>query len=826
MNPDQMERFRRVEAAFDGALEFAPGADREAWLQKQCANDAEMLEEVCQLLEGHEWVRAAAPAAAEELPRFGPWQAIRLLGRGGMGTVYLAERADGAFQMAAAVKVAPLALASQEIEERFRRERQFLASLDHPKVARLIDGGVTGSGLPYLVMEFVDGLSIDRFCDTHELDARARIGMMRQVLEALIYVHGRQVIHRDLKPSNILVDAGGNAKLLDFGTARLVDATGDAALTKTGMYAFTPDFASPEQAQGKALTFASDIYSAGVLLYRLLTGRPPYVMKDYSAVGVADTISHAEPAPSGLDGPLDAIVATALRKTPEERYGSAAEMDADLKRYLEGEPVRARRPRKFARMAMAGAAVLACVAAAWLVFHRSAAPGEASIAVLPFANLSAEPSSKYLSSGFADELTETLSRLKALRVIAPSSVARFEGGEADIREAGRLLHVANVLEGSVAAEGDRVKIAAKLERVSDGRVLWSETYERQASELVAVQSELAAGIARSLKVAGARAAKHVPKPEAHDYVMKARYEEQQLTSDAAAQARADLERAIALDPEYPAAYFDLGVERFNEAVARGSTYQTEEERRSAEQLIHRALALDPELPAAHAMLAELAMQYDWDWNRAERELRLAEAEAPNSSAEQYFGFLLIFRGRFAEADEHIRRFQDLDPFSTPSMLNLATMRNLEGRFAEARESAEKLHAIFPKQLAAQEMIGATYIEEGRTDLALEELRGLKQVFPPAQMYEAMAEARAGRREDALRLMRPFEEKYPNPGCAMQWFALVYALMGDQANTVKWLERSADRHEFQVLNVAVHPVYAAMRNSAGFRALEKRIGLIP
>jgi serine/threonine protein kinase len=175
------------------------------------------------------------------MPRFGAWQSVKLLGRGGMGTVYLAERADGAFHMPAAVKVVPLALASQEIEERFLRERQFLASLDHPKVARLIDGGLSETGLPYLVMEFVSGQSIDRYCEAQKLDVRGRVGLVRQVLEALAYVHGRQVIHRDVKPGNILVDESGQVKLLDFGTARLVDATAEAAITKTGVFAFTPE---------------------------------------------------------------------------------------------------------------------------------------------------------------------------------------------------------------------------------------------------------------------------------------------------------------------------------------------------------------------------------------------------------------------------------------------------------------------------------------------------------------------------------------------------------------------------------------------------------
>src|SRR5580700_7523560 len=223
MNPSELERFREVEEIFYAAIDHPPGVDRDTLIRERCGVDENLCARVALLLAHCEHIRAAAPAPARPLPRFGAWQAVKLLGRGGMGTVYLAERADGAFQMSAAVKVVPMALASHEIEERFRRERQFLASLDHPKVARLIDGGVTETGLPYLVMEFVGGMTIDRFCDAHELDTRGRIALVREVLDALAYVHGRHVMHRDVKPSNILVDDSGNVKLLDFGTARVVD---------------------------------------------------------------------------------------------------------------------------------------------------------------------------------------------------------------------------------------------------------------------------------------------------------------------------------------------------------------------------------------------------------------------------------------------------------------------------------------------------------------------------------------------------------------------------------------------------------------------------
>jgi dipeptidyl aminopeptidase/acylaminoacyl peptidase len=357
MDPAELERFRKVEEVFYAAMEQPAGEERDTLVHDLCGASEDLRTEVTLLLADHERIRAAAPEPAQRLPRFGAWQAVKLLGRGGMGSVYLAERADGAFSMTAAVKVVPLALASAEIEDRFRRERQFLASLDHPRIARLIDGGVSETGLPFLVMEFIDGLTIDRFADTHRLDPRERIALVRQVLDALAYVHGLQVIHRDVKPSNIMVDAAGNVKLLDFGTARVVDVTGDAALTKTGVFAFTPEYASPEQARGEPVTFASDLYSAGMLLYRLLTGRLPGI------------IAHAQPEPSGLDARLDAILTKALSRNAAERYQSAAEMDADLARYLEGGRVRARRPRrKFWAAAAAAIAVasVVCLVYVWL----------------------------------------------------------------------------------------------------------------------------------------------------------------------------------------------------------------------------------------------------------------------------------------------------------------------------------------------------------------------------------------------------------------------------------------------------------------------------
>lgn len=473
-----------------------------------------------------------------------------------------------------------------------------------------------------------------------------------------------------------------------------------------------------------------------------------------------------------------------------------------------------------------GAAGILCVAAAiatWLAVSHRDSP--ISIAVLPFANLTADPANRYFADGLTDEITDSLARLKTLRVIARSSATHLQGKTGDPREAGRLLHVDNVLEGSVARSGDRIKVIAHLERVSDGSLLWSNTYERGTADLFAVQSELAAGIAGSLKAAtGIPAAKHIPIAQAYDSVLQARYDMQQMTPESLTRAETKYRHAIDVDPEYAAAWLGLGDVQYNLSAARGSAYRTEAERRTAEQSFHKALQLEPDLPAAHAMLAALVMQYDWDWDRAERELQRALAGGSSATAETYYAFLLIFRGRFPEADQHIRRMLDLDPFSTPTLGNRALARNLEGHFSEAREIARQMAVESPKAIPPQQIIGMTYLEEGQTELALPIIRQLKDRIPHAEIFEAMAYAKAGQREEALRMIRPLEEKYPNPGVSMQWFALVYAFLGDESNTVKWLERSADRREWQALNLAVHPVYARMRNSPGFRALEKRMGL--
>lgn len=392
VNKDQ---WQQIEKIFYAAMEL-PRDEREAFISQACAGDEELLREVQALLAANQDAEsfldspvnmpphsgtfsptlvmphptANAGASAESGVRIGAYRLIREIGRGGMGAVWLAERADGQFYQQVAIKLLHAGSENEEVMRRFRHERQILASLDHPNIARLLDGGTTEDGRPYFVMEYIEGLPIDEYCRQHQLSVDDRLKLFRQVCAAVHYAHQNLVIHRDLKPSNIAVTADGTPKLLDFGIAKLIQPDLSRSYdTLTGVTPMTPAYASPEQVRGEKLTTASDVYSLGVVLYELLTGRSPYRLKAHgfgelmravieqeperpsTAITREDgapptnpiTIEPTEKLRRRLSGDIDSIVLMALRKEPPSRYGSVEQFSEDVRRYLEGLPTVARR---------------------------------------------------------------------------------------------------------------------------------------------------------------------------------------------------------------------------------------------------------------------------------------------------------------------------------------------------------------------------------------------------------------------------------------------------------------------------------------------------
>ena len=311
-------------------------------------------------------IAAASMTASQSEPwhgrRIGLWRIVKTLGRGGMGAVYLATRDDGEFQKQAAIKTLKLEVTGPESLQRFRQERQILAALDHPNIARLLDGGATDEGTPYLVMDYVNGVSITEYCDQRRLSVTQRVSLFRQVCDAVQFAHSNLIVHRDLKPANILVTESGVPKLLDFGIAKLLDPAGATSLhTTTGLVPMTPDYASPEQVSGAHVSTATDIYSLGAILYELSTGERPHKLSTYSPAELIEVICKGDVSSprtrsgNGIDADLDNIVLKAMQKEPARRYASVAQLSEDLGRYLDGLPVLARsdsmayRMRKYVR---------------------------------------------------------------------------------------------------------------------------------------------------------------------------------------------------------------------------------------------------------------------------------------------------------------------------------------------------------------------------------------------------------------------------------------------------------------------------------------------
>ncbi|HMA12822.1 MAG TPA: serine/threonine-protein kinase, partial [Steroidobacteraceae bacterium] len=464
-------------------------------------------------------LRAPARHAGE---RLGAYELLRPLGVGGMAEVWLARRADGAFERQVALKIPCLQGVPAEMAERFARECRILAGLEYPGIARLYDAGVDVSGVPYIAMEYVQGQPLSSWCDARGLDSAARIAVFLQVLDAVSFAHARNVIHRDLKPSNILVTDQGEARLLDFGVARLLQAETQApSLTRSFGRALTPEYASPELLRGEPIDVRSDIYSLGIVLHELLTGRRP-ALGELARPG-------EDPA---LRDALREALARALSPLPTERYASAAEFAARLRAAL--VPERPRGPRLNRTAAIITAGALLAVAAGLLLRSprdpaataaavpaaaapaapaaSAAATNPSTIAVLPFTDLSERQDQAVFSDGLAEELLTLLSRIPELRVTASASSFAFRDRRNDIPAIARALNVANILDGSVRKSGNQLRVAVQLVQASTGTVVWSETYDRELKDVFKLQEDVASSVVDALKLR-LLAEQHIPPSE-------------------------------------------------------------------------------------------------------------------------------------------------------------------------------------------------------------------------------------------------------------------------------------------------------------------------
>ena len=675
--------WQEVKEILNEALQRQEGEERTTYVAAACGHDPELREKVETYLSfSGENLEACAENLRDAVrnsvspqrigSRIGAYRIVREIGRGGMGTVFLAARADGEFEKDVAIKVLKRGTDTDEIVRRFRSERQILARLEHPNIARLIDAGSTEDGLPYFVMEFVDGVPVTDFVREHELSVPERLELFLKICSAVGRSHRDRIVHRDLKPTNILVTADGEPKILDFGIAKLLDPTPTLIeVTATQQQRFTPTCVSPEQARGETVTPASDVYALGALLYEMLSGRTPHRFSNRrpTTEELVRVVCQQDPWPPSeaasdpkvrqeLKGDLDNIVLCALRKDPAKRYASVQEFAEDVRRQVNARPVEARPPtaayhvREFLigtpqrrRSAFAIAAIiLAAIGVAAVGLKMRHAPTTAvsrandaviatpkSIAVLPFTSFDNKPDDHYFVDGIQDNVLTDLAKVSELKVISRSGVERYRGAREDARLIGRDLNVAYVLEGSVQKSQDRVRVNVQLVDTRTNAQTWSEHYERTVEDLLGLQSELAKSIVAQLKATLSPAEKAAieRRPtqdmEAYDLYLQARAIMNDYADiDVGAYNRMLelIDRAVARDPNFAGAY--CFATEVNALLYRYREH-TAERLKKAKQSAAMALQLDPELGESH--LAQALYYYHClrDYYGTERELEMAKA---------------------------------------------------------------------------------------------------------------------------------------------------------------------------------------------------------
>jgi len=595
--------------------------------------------------------------------RLGAYELMRPLGAGGMAEVWLAKRADGAFERQVALKIPHLRHVPLQMTDRFARECRILATLETPNIARLYDAGVDDTGAPYIAMEYAQGEPLVAWCDARELDTPARIRLFIQVLEAVSHAHRRQVLHRDLKPSNILVTDQGDVRLLDFGVARLLRGDTDASLTQAWGNALTPAYASPELLRGEPVDLRSDVFSLGVVLHELLTGVRPGQQPSAAADG-EDRV---------LPGDLRDAMGKALAPDPSNRYTDAASFAEALGPFGQAESARRRMRRYWTRPRLvAGVAALTLlVGAVALLLRPLAAPTVQTVAVLPFTNLTGDPGQEILADGLAEEVANRLAAIPDLRVTGRASSFSFKGRNEDLRDIAKNLGVANLLEGSLRGEGGRLRVTVQLIDGTDGTRIWSSRpYEHEQSGILAAQDDIARDVARALSVTLDVGALNRARGGTRNLEAARRYWQWREMMLDERLGPADVRRmvllmreAVRLDPQFVLAWDSLALSLWNLAgyVSDRQPDQADQLRVEAQQAWSRVAELAPDSWIAQCKRSDDLLRAE-KWEEAEFVARQVLESGPlDFERAQPLINLLFATGRINETIELQAQVMALEP---------------------------------------------------------------------------------------------------------------------------------------------------------------------
>ena len=733
------------------------------------------------------------------------YRIVRELGRGGMATVYLAE--DLKHDRQVALKVLRPELAVALGPERFLREITTTATLRHPHILPLYDSGRTSASTDgrapeflYYVMPYVEGESLRaRLERERQLPCEEALRITREAADALGYAHDRGIVHRDIKPENILLERG-HAVVADFGIARAVSSAGGEKLTDTGLAVGTPAYMSPEQSVGERdLDGRSDQYALACVLYEMLAGEPPYSGPTAQAI-IAKRFVDPAPAVRRLrptvPAPVEQALIRALAKAPADRFPSCAA-------FVEA-------------------------------FNRSESAAQTpSVAVLPFLNLSPDPANEFFADGITEDVIAQLSKIRSLKVISRTSAMRFKHREQGLREIGSTLGVATLLDGSVRRAGDRVRIVAQLIDAEADRHLWTETYDRELTDIFAIQTDVA------LQIASALEAELLPQERArinreptanlvaYQAYLQGRYSYSRYTGEAFQKGVDYFRQAIAADPGYALAYTGVALAYAELAAGQGgSTIKPDVAYHTAMEAITKALQLDNELGEAHSVLALLMFVHDFNWTGAEAEFKIALELSPGAAdIYDHYGWLCGALERYDEALELVTRAQELDPLIHRA--DVATTLLRAGRNEEGLEAALRAAEFDPEYPRARSTLGWAYLKVGKIKEGLAHLEYAAGADPMNTLFLAQlgqAYGTVGQTDKAREILRRLEELSKERYISPYNMAYVHTGLGEQDRAMDFLEQAFADRAGSVYGIKGSFLFTSLKSHPRFKALLRKMNL--
>ena len=745
------------------------------------------------------------------------------LGAGGMGEVYLAE--DPALERKVAIKVLAKELAgSREARQRLAREARSAAALDHPYICKIYEVAAD-ENRDFIVMEYVEGETLAARLQGGPLAVTEVIPTAIEIAEALQKAHSRSIVHRDLKPANIMLAADGHVKVMDFGLAKTVEAgevdsatdeTLTAPLTQHGAIVGTPGYMSPEQLRGEPVDVRSDFFSFGLVLYEMLAGTHPF--RRSSAAETLAAVLRESPTPLSAAAPeapagLCAIVDRLLAKEAGRRFVCTTELLTALRTTGNERPAPASWP--------------------------GAAPAKRfSIAVLPFSNVSADPENDFLADGLAEDLINQLARIDGVKVVARTSAFQFRGRDLDIREIGATLGVGTVLEGSVRAAGNRLRVGAQLIDAGDGCHLWTERFDRQRTDIFDIQDEISAAIGERIRAILGRELRRDRSrpgpekdrsPEAHAAFLKGRYRMVTLTPGGFESARAYFEQAIAIDPGYADAHAALSWLAIN--VSHFGGKDPRPLYREARHHARRALEISDAVADAHGGLAFVYMYGDWNWAESDRAFQRSIELAPGSALLRlYHACLWSVIGRHEEAVAEAYRAQELDPLAGIVNGAVGLTLNGAGRYEEAARELTRGIELDPDYWLGYSHRGVSHCMLGDYERAAADSQAAwdRSRDPQALVGLIIALERAGRGSRAAEWLRRLEGMTDGPFVRPFHWAMLELARGRLDEGFVWLEKSLDARDGLVPWMPESPV---IRDTSAaidprFAAARERLGMPP